>query len=401
MTQQVELFQFIDEHLTVPLPGRPKRSRAENLERVLEHDWTFRHAKTQGGTHGIHPYPAKFIPQIPRRLIELLHPGDDSFVLDPFCGSGTTLVEAQALGHGAVGIDVNPLAALLARVKTSPPAERLMPLARQLIREAVAHPASIPVIPRIDHWFQPDVQDALARLVHQINSVADLCCREALQIALCSIIVRVSNQESDTRYAAIKKRGNSFERVFDFFEHAVAALDHAFDEQFPSPIRGNPASVTIIQKNILALDPAEIPGRVGLVVTSPPYPNAYEYWLYHKYRMYWLGMDPVAVRHDEIGARPHYFTSNPQTEADFEHQMAAVFALLASAVSSNGLVCFVVGRSIIRGRLIDNLAILERAASSHGFRRLLAVERDIPTTRKAFNPSHSLINSEKLAIFGR
>ena len=54
----------------------------------------------------------------------------------------------------------------------------------------------------------------------------------------------------------------------------------------------------------------------GRLVTSPPYPNAYEYWLYHKYRMYWLGFDPIPIRENEIGARPHYFKTNHQDETD-------------------------------------------------------------------------------------
>src|SRR5438094_711894 len=64
--------------------------------------WDFADARTGGGLHGIHPYPAKFIPQIPRTLIELFHPGDDSPVLDPFCGSGTTLAEAFLSGVNSI-----------------------------------------------------------------------------------------------------------------------------------------------------------------------------------------------------------------------------------------------------------------------------------------------------------
>src|SRR5437868_4039724 len=82
--------------------------------------WDFADARTGDGPHGIHPYPAKFIPQIPRALIELYHPGDNSPVLDPFCGSGTTLVEACAAKIPSVGIDLNPLATLVAKVKTTP-----------------------------------------------------------------------------------------------------------------------------------------------------------------------------------------------------------------------------------------------------------------------------------------
>ena len=73
----------------------------------------------------------------------------------------------------------------------------------------------------------------------------------------------------------------------------------------------------VLAKDILAVRHDELPYKFGLVITSPPYPNAYEYWLYHKYRMYWLGEDPLAVRRAEIGARPHYFRRNPEPQTTF------------------------------------------------------------------------------------
>src|SRR6185437_6981584 len=104
-----------------------------------------------------------------------------------------------------------------------------------------------------------------------------------------------------------------------------------------------------------ARDLAPIPdASLDSAVFSPPYPNAYEYWLYHKYRMYWLDHDPIAVREAEIGARPHYFKKNHQTEHDFERQMGDCFGLLARVMEPGSHACFVVGDSIIHGRLIDN-----------------------------------------------
>src|SRR5512136_5537 len=70
-------------------------------------------------THGIHRYPAKFIPQIPRFCIDKYSkPGDD--VLDPFMGSGTTLLESYVSGRNSYGIDIHALARLIAKVKTTP-----------------------------------------------------------------------------------------------------------------------------------------------------------------------------------------------------------------------------------------------------------------------------------------
>jgi hypothetical protein len=87
--------------------------------RLQQMDWTFAGDYTRGGTHSIHPYPAKFIPQIPRALISALHPGDETAVLDPFCGSGTTLVEGALAGIPTVGVDLHPLACLISKVKVT------------------------------------------------------------------------------------------------------------------------------------------------------------------------------------------------------------------------------------------------------------------------------------------
>ena len=381
-----------------------ERTRVTSLEERLEAlrttDWNFKAAKTQEGVHRIHPYPAKFIPQIPRRLIELLHAGDGSAVLDPFCGSGTALVEAQALGYPAIGIDLNPLAALIAKVKTHPPGVSLLPSAARAVARATRTVQKIPPIPRLDHWFESVVQEALAALVGAIAAVVDVRVREALQVALSSIIVRVSNQESDTRYAAIQKPGLCKESVYDAFRRAAEDLERAFAEQYGPRRHGDLRDVQVLARNTLHVRPGEM-GPVGMVVTSPPYPNAYEYWLYHKYRMYWLGMDPIAVREQEIGARPHFFKKNPHTAEDFGRQMSTVFALLSKVLVPGGLACFVVGRSIIRGREVDNGALLARAASRHGFRALAEVVRAIPGTRKAFNPVHGTITRETIVVFGR
>jgi len=93
-------------------------TRAPEVVRLENIDWDFRDAKTSYLTHGIHPYPAKFIPQIPNALIQGLSSVGDT-VADIFCGSGTTLVEALLLKRHAIGLDANPLACLITKAKTS------------------------------------------------------------------------------------------------------------------------------------------------------------------------------------------------------------------------------------------------------------------------------------------
>jgi len=82
-------------------------------------DWTFVNESPRTHIHGLHTYPARMHPPVARKAIRLFASHGD-LVLDPFCGSGGVLVEAKIQGYKSVGIDINPLACLLARVKTTP-----------------------------------------------------------------------------------------------------------------------------------------------------------------------------------------------------------------------------------------------------------------------------------------
>jgi len=240
-------------------------------------------------------------------------------------------------------------------------------------------------------------QKALAAIVAELNELDDKDAADALKIALSSIVVRVSNQDSDTRYAAVEKDIPQ-ESVFRGFTRAAASVSSALAD-VGAGLFGPRPRVRVINRDLMKVEPEEIGTDIGLVITSPPYPNAYEYWLYHKYRMYWLGMDPIAVREAEIGARPHYFKKNHQTEADFERQMGQCFKLLAKVMRPGSYACFVVGRSIIHGREIDNEALLARAAKPHGFRDHGSVQRSIALNRKSFNLAHGTINREGIVLF--
>ena len=101
---------------TLELTGEiPTDLRVQNGDRFL-----FISSDQRAFTHGIHKYPAKFFPELPRWLIERYSSSGDT-ILDPFMGSGTTNVETALLGRESIGIDVDPFSRMLARVKTTPP----------------------------------------------------------------------------------------------------------------------------------------------------------------------------------------------------------------------------------------------------------------------------------------
>lgn len=357
-------------------------------------DWDFTDRPPAHGIEGVHPYPAKFIGEIPGTLLRTLPIPPDTAVMDPFCGSGTTLVESQRLGIRSVGVDLNPIACLMSRVKTSPMPSAFLQQARAVVdvAEKDVRPR-VPDIPNLDHWFKPSVQIALASLVSAIDLSAEVDCRDALRLALSSVVVRVSNQDSDTRYAAVCKRVEGAD-VFVAFLAACKRLNRALEERSWPLIE-----CQVIEADVLTLRPKDIAWPVGLVITSPPYPNAYEYWLYHKYRMWWLGYDPIAVKRNEIGARAHFFTKNHHTEQDFAKQMMQTFAHIDAVLISGGHACVIVGRSRIHGQTVDNAEIIDSIARGRGFSSVGRFERNIASGRKSFNLSHANIKREEVLVF--
>lgn len=367
-------------------------SSLENALRII--DWDFPNSDSSGSINSIHPYPAKFISEIPEKLIEIIGMPKDTWILDPFCGSGTTLVESQIAGIPSIGIDLNPIACLLTQVKTQPLSESFIDWVRYVIKNAKAsRNSSVPNIPHLDHWFKKDISEIISKLSVEINLVPDIDIRNALNISLSSILVRISNQESDTRYAAIDKKMD-IEKIYCLFLESAERLYLAKANYKPKTNVAN-----VICKDILQVKPTEIDHPVGLVITSPPYPNAYEYWLYHKYRMYWLGFDPIVVKQKEIGARAHFFKKEHHTKKDFQYQMQTVLNLLNTCVVSSGHICIVIGRSKIHGEIIDNARIILEIGKTLGLKSIANIPRQISSSHKAFNLSHANIKSENILVF--
>lgn len=363
----------------------------DQLESV---DWSFAERGKGHEIEAIHPYPAKFIANIPRAFLSSLPIPDKTAVLDPFCGSGTTLVEAQRLGLPSVGIDLNPIACLISRVKTSPTPLGLELAAAEIVSAAKSnHDPERWAIPNVDHWFKPEIQEAIAALIQQIRESDIRESNDALRLALSSILVRISNQESDTRYAAIEKSVTKVD-VFDYFLTACRKISKALAAR-----DWNIAPSRVIEADILKIDPARVEIPVGMIITSPPYPNAYEYWLYHKYRMWWLGYDPLSVKDQEIGARAHFFKREHHTEDHFWNQMRVTFKVIDTVLVDSGFICFVIGRSKIHGRIINNADIVQAIAEERGMNLIARFDRVIAVHRKSFNLSHANIKSETVIVF--
>ena len=381
-----------------------ERLRDRSLaERFGALEWSFPDSAPDA-VNDVHPYPAKFISAIPAQALSLVDvPGA---IIDPFCGSGTTLVEAVRSGRNAVGIDLNPIAALVTRAKLSGWSsddtevlqihrDRLSRAARKgdvtLAAEATA------TIPRLDHWFDAVARHALAGATAYLRTIGRSDpWRDRVGAAISSVVVRVSRQESDTRYAAIEKKQD--------IGTIATALARALDRVAYSASQLAAQVPKGVQAEVLTGDAATIlrtrdSASAAAAIFSPPYPNAYEYWLYHKYRMYWLGFDPVEVRSQEIGARPFYSGSGRLTEDDFARQLGSVVDELARVIVAGGMCLIVVGDSIIRGRFVNNASVVRDVAGQSGLEHVGSTHREIRRTRRSFNLAVARAAREHVLLF--
>jgi DNA modification methylase len=385
-----------------------------SVERLQKINWDFSDAKTSYLTHGLHPYPAKYIPQIPNALIQEFSTVGET-VGDIFCGSGTTLVEALLLKRNAVGLDANPLACLISEGKTARFAqgdnESLLALTQRALQlantlpiddEPILFPSArfISIAPRprhdaLDFWFEPFVVEELAEILQWCRQLPTQACRNVALTSFSAIVVNVSKQDSDTRYVRRVKNikpGDALRRFAQVLAENANAVEKLSDILEPT------VACRVIQADLL--NSPKIP-TLDLVVCSPPYPNAYSYHLYHMTRMVWLGMDQPDFKQREIGSHRKFSSKgkNGATIETFRNEMSKIFGWLKTCLRQGGHACFVVGNSTIRGENHDNAEVLKQAAASAHFSEVACLSRNMKDTSKAFNPKIGKIKTEKILIF--
>lgn len=364
-------------------------------------DWSFEDADTGYLTHDIHPYPAKFIPQIPAHLISKLStPGE--LVLDPFGGSGTTATEAARLRRRAVSVDANPLAVVIGKAKagrlSASNAQQLDALSAAVQSHAVAaltadapesptsRPPSrashwIPDIPNLTKWFSPCVAQELAIVRHLIDAQTNDFAQTVALTALSRIVVRVSNQDSETRYVAREKNltpGLTFRAFLEALKNVRRKLQHS------APYMNEDATHFLHGDARTDLNELIAPETANLIVSSPPYPNATDYHLYHRFRMFWLGFDPRALAPVEIGSHLKHQRENNGFDAYCDDMRKALNACYR-ALQPGRYAAFVVGNAVYKGASFATAEALRDIANDIGFRPLGIIERQIHTIRRSFS----------------
>ena len=279
----------------------------------------------QGGyaTHNFHSFPAKFPPQLPKKFIETLtKPGD--IVLDPMAGSGTTIVEAVLADRASIGIDIDPLALKIIKVKTTPIDKNVvtkqlgeiifnanLSLSRNAkdLKDNQSEYFGADTKKFINQWFLPETQLELYALIKEIRKISDLDIQNFFLVCFSAIVITKSGGVSlaldlgHTRPHLAKKVidrtgkllfGENSTSIPSYLTKTLKPTLTEFEKRCLQNLNGllSPA-INYRIPNVIFGNAQLLPlpeNSVDLIVTSPPYAsNAIDYMRAHKYSLTWLG----------------------------------------------------------------------------------------------------------------
>ena len=264
-------------------------------------------------THWVHWYPAKMFHRIPSVFLQSLELPPGVIVLDPFCGSGTVPLEANLHGHNAIGIDINPLAQLISRVKTTPLAPDLLHAQCAEVVSAARRSRSTPLPePILDSWLSPAARIGIHRLKLSISSISDLDCSSFFLVTLTSIIRRVSQADPSIpplvrlregrakrggaryRKALQKSQSITVSTVYDAFLEAATENIRRMSELHS--LRGGLGHTAILGAGSDAASTGLCDESVDLIITSPPYCGSQKYVRSLKLELIVSGYPPDDLR---------------------------------------------------------------------------------------------------------
>jgi DNA modification methylase len=362
--------------------------------------------KTNYLTHNFHTYPAKYIPQIPRYFIEkFTNEGD--WIYEPFLGCGTTLVECKLLNRNGIGIDSNPIATLVSNSKTQKLTNKEILKIKKFIVDIEViifkhdtkfhdnHSSlNTTKFDNKDHWFQENVQIEISFLKSSIKKIKNDSILDFLNVCLSSIIVEVSNQESDTRYASKNKDIQNFKTLEVFVKKCKMMIDRI--SQYSELTSDSKVEIYTQSSESVPFIKNE---SIDLVVTSPPYANTYDYYLYHKSRMNWLDYDYKSVQKVEIGSRDKH--SSKKLEIDnFLSSLDRCFGEVCRVLKKGKYAVIVIGDSVIRGEFYNAMDFTERIFNKYNLKLVDSSSTNLKETTRMFNPKFTnSLKSEHILIF--
>jgi hypothetical protein len=360
----------------------------------------------------VHPFPARMAPEL---ALDRLPP-TRSVVLDPMMGSGTIPVLAAMRGHQAIGLDLDPLAMLIAEVSASPlPGSRFLEAARAVVISArrglngKARFQDEETQEFVDRWFDRVAQRRLAALTRAIQrQPADL--RPALWVAFSRLIITKDRGASLARDVS-HSRPHRVRDVTDFnpLERFVpSAKETKRRHSALGETRPNRTRVTLTRADAREMPVAD--QTVDLVMTSPPYLVAIDYLRGHRLSLVWMGHTIQALRSlrgsvvgshrglvgacgaEDLVAEVLPASAPPHAWGILRRyldDLGRILSEIRRVLRAPGRVTLVVGDAMLAGHLIPIPALVDELAEERGFKRFESVERRLPADRRYLPPPES------------
>lgn len=377
-------------------------------------DWSFSEDNTTYLSHDIHPYPAKFPPQLPSKIIRMLSSKGEK-IWDPFGGSGTTALEALLNDRNCISTDINPIGSIIGKAKTTvlclndeieingfiDKLEYYINNINCLGEFFEEHKSDlekeIPNIPNIEKWFAPTIICELAFLKYLIKKIQSEAAVIVAKASFSKIITRVSNQESETTYRAVNREV----KVGEALEIYLKDLKSNFIKIKKLSSMIGYCSCEFITTNVMQPivgDDKEIEkDSIDLVVTSPPYPNAFDYHLYHRFRIFWLDGDPREVGKVEIGSHLKYQRGKKKFQ-EFEIEMRPVLENCYQALKTGKYAIFILGNAVFNGVEYKTAERIGFLAEKVGFLKVGIIDRPLPDAKRSVKNWARRATTEQILI---
>jgi len=401
------------------------RNFTQRTNKTVDESWDFRKSNTKEFTHCFHPYPAMMIPQVARRIIK--NYGNKSKILfDPYCGTGTSLVEANLIGLNAIGTDINPLARLIASAKTTKTDIQVLDLFLYdfmnyffsiNFRIEKVKSVIIPEIKNIDFWFSKTVQQKLGVILGYIENINDVSIKNFFKVAF-SETVRETSFVKQGEFKLVRNKNFKDRQEPDVFGVMITKLSRNKKGLIEFEKTCKNGSQTLVHSfNTVETIPREIikENSVDIIVTSPPYGDSrttVAYGQYSRLANEWLGYkDANQVDNILMGGerRKHIHTFKSDVLNDviwaiqkedkervrdvisFYEDYEKSISHVSTTLKKGSFACYVVGNRTVKGVNIPTDEITAQLFEENNFTHIETIVRNIPNKRMPSKNSPSNI----------
>ncbi len=368
-------------------------------------DWDFPDSTTQFLTHKFHSYPARFIPQIPGTIYNICLRSNGAKIFDPFVGCGTSLVEGVLSHNHSGGVDQNPLAILISRVKTKP--LDFEELTNHWTNFNPHRPSGVDIkspafnekhyikrnfiFPKrnLSERFTEDTIRIFSLILDYIEKeITNDEFQDFFKVGLSSTISTLTESRSWRKVSiwnTFRTKINSMIKIMKKFNHTIADFDNSMQDDIRL---GDSRDISFIPD-----------ATIDCIVTSPPYVNALDYNRIHQYNMSILGYDYRRFAKIEIGAHGHHISNRWRLLTEYLFDMFQSISEMGRIVKIGSVICIVIGDSCLEYEHIKSHIHFRELGELLGLTHQLSLSRNIDLASKSTSKDIGNIFSEHLIFF--